>query len=63
MISKPAIERRGGYKCRIMKISNSEQSCICIYSDIFLYQNLMVTTNKNPTIDTHIHKKKQSKKH
>ena len=65
MISKPAIMRRGEYKCRILKMHlklrdhKLKQSCIYIYR--LLYQNLMVTANQKSTIDIHTKKKKESK--
>ena len=46
MISKPAIVRRGGYKCR----------SLYIYIYRLLYQNLMVITNQKSTIDTQTRK-------
>ena len=53
MISKPAIVRRGAYKCRRLdmhlKLSDQQLKTI-LYIYRLLYQNLMVTTNQKTTI-------------
>ena len=69
MIPKPAIMRRGQYRCRILQMhlklrdQQLKTTCICIYR--LLYQNLMVMANqkqiktqkkkasKHNTIDSH----------
>ena len=64
MISKPAIMRRGEYKCKILemhlKLKNQQLKTI-LYIYRLPYQNLMVTANWKSTIDTHTKEKKQSK--
>ena len=64
MIPKPALVRRGGYKCRILEMHlqlTDQQLKTIVYVYRFLHQNLMVTTNQKSTIYTHINKKKQFK--
>ena len=64
MISKPAIVRRGEYKCRILEMDlklKDQQLKTILFTYRLLYQNLMVTANRKSTIDTHTKKKKESK--
>ena len=64
MISKPAVVRRGEYKCRILEMHlrlRDHQLKTILYIYRLLYKNLMVTTDQKSTIDTHTKKKKQSK--
>ena len=63
MISKPATVRRGGYKGMTLEMhlqlkGQQLKTILCTYR--LLYQNLMVTANPKPAIDTHTNKKKQS---
>ena len=53
MLSKPAIVRRG-YKCRMLETHlklRDQQLKTILYIYRQLYQNLMVTTNQNSTIE------------
>ena len=59
-MSKPEIERRGGYKYRILQM-HMQLRDQQIKTIPHLYQNFMVITKKKPTIDTHTNKKKQPK--
>ena len=64
MISKPAIMRRGEYKCRILEMYlklKDQQLKTILFIYRLLYQNLMVTANLISTIDTHTLKNKESK--
>ena len=64
MISKPAILKRGEHKCRILERylkSKDQQLKTILFIYRLLYQNLMVTANQKPTIDTYTKKKKESK--
>ena len=55
MISKQAIMRRGGYRCRILgmhlQLREQQLKQICVYR--LLCQNLMVIVNQKSTKDTH----------
>ena len=54
MISKPAIMRRGGYKCTMLEMHlqiRDQQLKTILYIYRILHQNLMVTTNPKPAID------------
>ena len=54
MISKPATVRRGGYKCRVLEMHlklKDQQLKTILFIHRLLYQNLMVTTKKTPTVD------------
>ena len=62
MISKPATVRRGGYIqmqdpgiAFAIKTSTLKQSCVCVC--IFLYQDLVITTNPKSIIGTSRNKK------
>ena len=64
MISKPAIVRRGEYKCRILEMDlklKDQQLKTILFTYRLLYQNLMVTANRKSTVGTHTEKKKESK--
>ena len=64
MISKPAIVRRGQYKCRILEMPlklREQQLEIILYICRLLYQNFMGTAHQKSTTDTNTKKKKQSK--
>ena len=66
VISKPAIMRRGEYKCRILQTYlklKEQQLQTILFTYRLLYQNLMVTKNEKYTTDTHIHTKKKESKH
>ena len=56
--------RRGEYKCTIwemhLKLKDQQLKAI-LFIYRLLYQNLMVTTNQESTVDTHTQKKKESK--
>ena len=63
-ISKPAIVRKGEHKCRILEIHlklKDQQLKTILFIYRLLYQNLIVTTNRKSTINTHTKKKKESK--
>ena len=65
MISKPAIVRRGQYKCRILKTHlklRDQQPKTILYIYRLVYQNIMVTTNQKLQ-QIHTHKKKKQSKH
>ena len=56
MISKPAIMRRGKYKCRILEMHlklKDQQLKTTLFIYRLLYQNLMVSANQKSTIDTY----------
>ena len=62
MISKPAIMRRVEHKCRILEMRlklKDQQFKTILFIYRLLYQNLMVTANQKPTIDTHTKKEKK----
>ena len=66
MISKPAIMRRGEYKCMILDMYwklRDQQLTTVLYIYRLLYQNLVGTTKQNSTIDGHTKTKKQCKHH
>ena len=49
MISKPAVMRKGEYRCRILEMHlklKDQQFKTILYIYRLLYQNLMVTTNQ-----------------
>ena len=57
MISKPAIMRRGEYKCRILEMHlklRDQQLKTILHIHRMAYQNLIGTTNQKKTIGTHI---------
>ena len=69
MTSKPAIVRRGEYKCMILemhwKLKDRQLKtilCVCGGIYILLDQNLMVTANQKFTMDTHTQKKERRTK-
>ena len=62
-ISEPAFVQRESNKCRILEIHlklKDQQVKKALYIHRLLYQNLMVTTNRKSTIDTHTQKKIQT---
>ena len=64
MISKPAIMRRGEYKCRILEMHlklRDQQLKTIFFIYRLLYQNHMVTVKQKSTLDIHTKKKKKSK--
>ena len=55
MISKPAVVRRGEYKCRILEMHlklKDQQLKTILFTYRLLYQNLMGTANQKSTIVT-----------
>ena len=56
--------RRVEHKCRILEMRlklKDQQFKTILFIYRLLYQNLMVTANQKPTIDTHTKKEKESK--
>ena len=61
---KSEIMRRGGYKCRTMKMNlQLRKQQLNTISDIYrlLHQNFRITANQKSTIDTQTNKKNQLK--
>ena len=60
MLPKPEIMRKGGYKCRILKmhlqLRHQQPKTICVYVLSSYIKTLQLIANQESTIDTQIRK-------